>query len=369
MNGSFNRSVNAFRIRYLAPLTRNLSRAWRWWLAELSELLPENLRQLVSTASQRLIVSTDGDDFVVQYDSEGSLREIGRISSAAENRPAFSIPDDARQCSLLLPPDQVLIRALTLPFAAEENLREVLSFEMDRQTPFTTDQVYYDFVITERSAAGKTLSLRLFVVPRQIVDDALTRLAAAGIQPDVIATHALDGRVDASINLLPEDHRSKRGTILHWANAALAALAILLITTAIALPLIQKNQMIRLLETDVQAATVAAQASIHLRQEVEKLVDGSRYLVRKKQTELTMVHLLDEISGVIPDHTWVNRIDIAAGEISLQGQSAAAAGLIASIEASPTFRNARFRSPVTQIVRTDQERFHLSAEISPGPDE
>jgi len=342
MTSSFNRSVNAFRIVYLAPVSRNAKLAWRWWLGELSDILPKNLRRIVASKKQRLIVSTDCDDLVFQHGSEYAL---------------------------LLSQDQVLIRSLTLPLAAEENLREVLSFEMDRQTPFTADQVYYDFVISERSSASRTLSVQLFVAPRDVVDNALATLAAAGIQPDLIATHGLDNEPGEPINLLPDDMRGNRGTIVHWANAALAALALLLISTAIALPLIQKNQVISSLEADVQSATLAAQASIQLRQEVEKLVEGSSYLVRKKQSEPTVVRLLDEMTGIIPDHTWVNRVDIGNGEISLQGQSSAAAGLISLIEASPSFGAAQFRSPVTQVIRTDQERFHLSADILPGQDE
>jgi len=350
MNANFNRSVNAFRIRYLAPVTRNAKLAWRWWLGEVTEILPANLRRIVASTKQRLVVSIDSDEVVIHQGSESALQESGR-------------------CELLLSQDHILIRSLTLPLVAEENLREVLAFEMDRQTPFTADQVYYDFVISKRSSVSKTLSLQLVVAPRELVDDALATLAAAGIQADLIATHGPDNGLEECINLLPENKRNNRGTILHWANAALATLVILLVTTAIALPLIQKNQTVRSLETEVQAATVAAQASIELRQEVEKLVEGSSYLIKKKQSDPTIVYLLDEMTGIIPDHTWVNRIDIGSGEIQLQGQSSAAAGLIALIEASPNFGGAQFRSPVTQIIRTDQERFHLSANILPGQDE
>ncbi len=82
-----------------------------------------------------------------------------------------------------------------------------------------------------------------------------------------------------------------------------------------------------------------------------------------------MTQLLDDMTRIIPDDTWVNRVDFSDGEIQLQGQSGAAAGLIGLIEASPTFHNARFRSPVTQIARTSQERFHLSADTVQGPAE
>ena len=41
-----------------------------------------------------------------------------------------------------IPAERVLQRNLTLPVAAEDNLRQVLAFEMDRQTPFKADQIY-----------------------------------------------------------------------------------------------------------------------------------------------------------------------------------------------------------------------------------
>jgi general secretion pathway protein L len=366
---NFNRSVNALRVSHLAPLTRNAGFAWRWWLDELWKMLPENLRQIVASANQRLVVSTDGDEFIVRHGSAKQFQEIGRISSANENAPAFAIPDDAKQCTLLLPREWVLTRTLTLPLAAEENLREVLSFEMDRHTPFAADQVYYDYVINRRSPAGKNLSLQLFVAPRPLVDEAMARLSAAGIQPDVTSTHAPDGSVEESINLLPADKRYNRDTLLRRMNLSLAVLAILLVTTAIIVPLLQKGRMIRTLEAEVQVAAIAAEGTSQLRQEVEKLVEGSRYLVNKKRTEPTTVELLDEMTGIIPDHTWVNRIDIDGGEIQLHGQSGSAAELIALIETSETFGNAQFRSPLTQVVRTDEERFHIAAEVLPGQEE
>lgn len=56
-------------------------------------------------------------------------------------------------------------------------------------------------------------------------------------------------------------------------------------------------------------------------------------------------------------------MDLSQGELQLQGQSAASASLIATIESSPRFENVRFRSPVVQIAGTDRDRFHLSADV------
>lgn len=369
MPGSFNRTAQALRASYLAPLTRNVAAGWRWWLAEFKGLLPENLRRIIETGNQQLIVAAVGDEFLIQHGSANQMQELGRIRSAADDITVLTVPDDFRQTILLLPRDKVLSRPLTLPLAAEENLREVLSFEMDSQTPFTADQVYYDHFVTGRSPRSKTLSVQLFVAPRDIVDDSLTTLAANGIYPDVVAANAGDNPDGRTINLLPADTQRNRGITVQRMNLALAALASLLIIAALALPLLQKNTTIRSLEAEISEAAIGAQASNQLRQEVENLIAGSIYLVQKKRTEPTMTQLLDDMTRIIPDDTWVNRVDFSDGEIQLQGQSGAAAGLIGLIEASPTFHNARFRSPVTQIARTSQERFHLSADTVQRPAE
>ena len=93
------------------------------------------------------------------------------------------------------------------------------------------------------------------------------------------------------------------------------------------------------------------------------MADASRFLVEKKAAMTLTVELVDEISRILPDHTWVSRVDMSDGELQLQGQSLASASLIATIESSPSFENARFRSPVVQIAGTERERFHLSADI------
>jgi len=93
------------------------------------------------------------------------------------------------------------------------------------------------------------------------------------------------------------------------------------------------------------------------------MADASRFLFEKKRSELMAVQLVDEVSKILPDHTWVTRLDVSATEMQIQGQSKASASLIALIEASPLFENVSFRSPVVQVPGTDEDRFHLSADV------
>ena len=81
------------------------------------------------------------------------------------------------------------------------------------------------------------------------------------------------------------------------------------------------------------------------------------------------VQLVDEVSRILPDHTWVSRLDISATELQIQGQSEASSSLIAIVEASPYFENASFSSPVVQVQGTDADRFHLSADVVRRPEQ
>lgn len=359
--GSFNLSLQAIHSRFLAQLTPHFLSAWHWWITELYEVLPSNLKLLLETNNQRLIISAEDDQFLLEHKSANKIQDIGRIPSSVDDSSKFNIPGDLRQTILILPRDKVLCRELTLPLATEENLREVLSFEMDKETPFTADQVYFQYLVTRRSSSDKTLVIQLFVTPRDFIDESLAALAKKDLHPDVIAPHTADNANGHKVNLMPPTSGRRKGIGPGQLNQWLAILALALSIVMLALPILQKNHAISLLEEEISQAVIAASESNHLTMEVEKLVTGSTYLIEKKRTEKTIMHLLNEITHVIPDDTWVNRIDINHGELQLRGQSGSAAELIDLIEESPTFHSAQFRSPITQVARTDQERFHLSA--------
>jgi general secretion pathway protein L len=164
------------------------------------------------------------------------------------------------------------------------------------------------------------------------------------------------------VNLLPRRKRSNRNTAVRRLNAALVVVTVLLFFTAITLPLLHKRQVLRELEPQLIEAVAQAESANELRRQVERLVAGSGYLVRQKQTGLSVLQSINEITRVLPDHTSINRLDVSNSEVQLQGQSSSSAMLISLLESSPILKNVQFRSPVIRIPSTGEERFHLSAE-------
>ena len=121
----------------------------------------------------------DGDALATNVAAdENGLTIISATGGAARSSPPQRIPNDALanspvlraliaagrdQVRLVLTPEQALLKTITLPLATEENLREVVGFELDRHTPFTPDQAYYDVQIVRRDPQNEKIVVSLAV--------------------------------------------------------------------------------------------------------------------------------------------------------------------------------------------------------------
>ena len=365
-------SKHNLHIKFSAPVWRGVEAFWSWWISELSGMLPPRVRHVLMPRAQRLFLELDGTDVVMSQGTTQDKQELTRYTlGQADAAPLKLSAEDeahqhARELVLCLPRDKVLTRSLTLPLAAEENLREVLSFEMDRQTPFTAEQVYYDFAVVARSPAERTLTVDLALATRRMLDELLARLDKRGLHPDRVTINCGKGGGFAAVNLLPVENRQRKAITPWLVNLALGTLAVLLLVSAVSLPLMNKRQKIKALEPLLETASAQAEEAHRLHKEVDQLTANSRFLTDKKQSSLPVLEVMDELTRILPDDTWITRLDIKGTELQIQGQSSSAAALIPLIESSSMLQNPRFRSPVTQVPRSDAERFHLSAETR-GP--
>ena len=330
--------LQKLNVRLIAPLLRQLGSFWDWWSGELVDLLPAGMQEVFASANKRVVITPEEAADVV-------------------------LPEQLSELVVCLPPEQVLARSLTLPIAAEENLREVLSFELDRQTPFTTEQAYYDYIVEERNAAQGSIIVKLVVSPRTIVNELLEKLTAMGIAPDVITTRAHDSENTLPVNLLPTAARRRSRLSVPRLNTALSAVCALLLLVVLLLPPWLNKRQVAELELQQSAAEIVAKDGLELRRDVERLSTASEYLLNRKQSGVFVLQMLEEVTRVLPDDTWLTRFDVNGSELQLHGQSSSAAALIELLESSALFHNARFRSPVVQVPRTDLERFHLSIEL------
>lgn len=71
---------------------------------------------------------------------------------------------------IALPRDEALIRLITLPLAVEENLRKSIEYELDRHTPFSSDEAYFDYHVIRRLPETGLLYIMLITIKKDRVD-------------------------------------------------------------------------------------------------------------------------------------------------------------------------------------------------------
>ncbi|MGH8076333.1 MAG: hypothetical protein ACREPE_03265, partial [Lysobacter sp.] len=196
-----------------------------WWGHALASWLPLRMRRALGMDRGRLLLQVDGDALELRLQQGSDVRDLANLPGLAESvlpeplapavesaRPdplapvlGVSIADLPRW--LLLPASTSLRRRLLLPAAAAERLRDVVGFEIDRQTPFSADAVAFDArVVGIRDIDGQ-LDVELVAVPLTALDPQLVALGPltttlAGV--DVAAS----GGVPLGVNLLPQAQRS-----------------------------------------------------------------------------------------------------------------------------------------------------------------
>ncbi|TLY52117.1 MAG: PilN domain-containing protein [Gammaproteobacteria bacterium] len=366
--------LSRLRVRYAKT---PLPRFFAWWKGELVGMLPERWRTLVAERAEELLIEAQPGQFVIWRQSGARCAEFGRLSRempAEEARSEFArlrglIDDPQLRIYYCVPAARCLRRDLTLPAAAEDKLRQVLTFEMDRQTPFKAEQVYFDYRIAARDAAAKSLAVNLTVVPRAQLDPELAALANFGIALDgVDCWQGAQGGERAGLNLLPVERRVKRKNQRLRLNFALAGAASLLLFIAMWQSLANREASVAAMTAEVEKAQNDAKQTAALAKKLEERAASANFLFHLKSDTTTMTELLADLTQRLPDDTFLERLTVDdRGKVDVQGQSNNAARLIDGLQKSEVLTNPGFAGTIQSDPRTHKERFNLSFELRHGP--
>ena len=344
----------------------SLAAVWRWQRDGLLGWLPAEIRGKFLDASRQLLIQPDSEGVTLVRRDQGDGEELTRQTWEALNRETLRkwIRTERPAAIILqLPAERALTRMVVLPMAAATNLRQALGYDMDRLTPFSASQVYYDALIVERQPEQRRMRVELLALPRADVDAALEALAALSVVPDgVEATGSRPG-----FNLLPVEKRPRRDVWPRRLRTALMVVSLSLALAAALLPLWQYRSWVISLQKQVDALQRESGAVLTLREQLEKAVESSRFVLQKKQNNPPLIQLLHELTVILPDNTWIERLQIKGDTLQLIGQSASASALVSVIEDSKWLSGAAFASPITNDRRTNKERFVLGARIVAEP--
>lgn len=345
-----------------------------WWLGELAALVPERLRRRLAPAIDMLVLLLGDGEAVLRREAGGAAQLLGRVDMRTAADPQHRLAAILRERGLArafargdigvclrLPADRAVRSTLELPLAAEENLDEVIAFELDRHTPFNARQACFAYRLLERDTAAQRLRLDLTVLPRATVDAALALAGRFRLAPDRLDI-ADAGGAAASGNLLPAGVPLSPQRV-DLVTYGLAALVAVLAIVAVWLPLHAERRAAARLEQEFAAATDAAKTAAKLRGEIDDIRKDARFLIDRKEQTPSISKLLLESTRLLPDDTWISEWQLSGSEIQLTGFTRSASALVELLEQSRVFRGTTFRSPVMPDAKTGRERFSLAAQI------
>jgi general secretion pathway protein L len=345
----------------------------RWWKRELSFLVPEKIKRLVNDMQGFVIVTPEGNQLVLSYWCNGQSEPLAKLDRNESGLAHYKIlrEKDERltkaKVILRLTSQYVVQKELSLPSAAKENLTQVVAYELDRYTPFKAEQVYFAVKTLDGVNEPGQVRVMLILTPREILDGLCEDIKALGLSLlfadyEDSANH-LD-QLDDSYNLLPERLRQKTANVPRLIHTALITLTSLLLVAVIAMPIWFQYKTVKALQIKTDALEKDAKKVKALQKDIDAVVDETRQLIDEKSATPEMIVMLNTLSSLIKDDTWLSYAQYSDGHLQIQGESPAASTLIAVLEASPLFVNARFASPVTQDSISKLERFQITVDVT-----
>jgi general secretion pathway protein L len=357
----------------LAKVRRYSAEFVTWWFAELRAAAPSRLTRLLLPPVNELVLQLQPPHLSLTRRNGTSERPLGTIEVEGTD------PEHARtalrsvlgdldprevQVSLQLPPELALRKVVDLPAAAEENLREVLAFEMDRLTPFSADAVYYDVRVLARDAETKRIKVELMVLPRAAADPLVEQLRRLGLQPDALTLprRRPDGGLGTWRLTLAGSASGRR----RWVSlpVLLFTLAAALLIAGVFVSLDRARRQAEILDQQVTAARQEAEEGRRLQEQIERLSGEGNFIVDRKRARPPVVEVMNELSRVLPDDTWLYRMRLMGEELQVFGYSPNASAMIGLIESGPVFSNAQFRAPLTRDQRVEAEQFHVAFRVA-----
>jgi hypothetical protein len=318
---------------------------YRWWLAELSELVPPRLRQRGASHLP-----------VVRYEPAAGLFRVRPGEAAAPI--AYGAPMRAK---IVIPAELCLLRRIERPAVAERDLGRMLALDRDRIMPVGADAMLIGGCVIARQPDAERVTIDVAGLPvarARALIDALAAMRCAPARIIVDRAHA-DG---AEIDLLPAvreaglDVGARRGGQYWW--LVLAFLFLLNLWVMIwrdASSTAQLEQLVEDQQPAVSAAHRIAGRIAHANRIAAATID------RRRQEPL---QLLDRIALALPPGAWVQRLSWSGEGLRLAGYRPRNADVAGALRRRAGLVNVNYSNAEASATESAGEPFEITARLA-----
>lgn len=328
------------------------------WTGTVAGTLVAALERMVSPRVVRLVENETGAFALEVAKSENIPKEIAFEDGKFASPNLAQIVRGSR-VEIVLRPQRFLFRPLELPARAADFLDGIVRAQIDRLTPWSASEAV--FGCSRPSAQGReSITTEIAAAPRKLAMGYVEALS--GFHPSAIAI-ATDGPAGAHIKVFEQKSRGAvdPARLSRTLQVVLALVAVAAVIGSVAAGYLADSLSAQESELDRQ---------ITQRRAALRGSDGGErsplaLLERRKYETAASVIVLESLSRVLPDHTYVTELHLSGNKIQIGGITRDAPSLIPLIEQSQHFTRATFYAPTTRSSSDPGERFHIEAQIEP----
>lgn len=141
------------------------------------------------------------------------------------------------------------------------------------------------------------------------------------------------------------------------------ALSCVLLALVMAQSLYLRAHQVAQLEDAITAVQGEAREVIQIKKQIEETGEAAGFLARSRSAVPLAIEVLADITRILPDDTYLDRLVITNSSVQMQGKSKNAQQLIPLVNGSNLLDDAAFRGSTRLDARSGLEIFEVNAEV------
>jgi general secretion pathway protein L len=347
-------------------LIRNVTGGFSRWIDCVAAAIVGLRARLMPARNVHLVEGADGTFTILPAEGDAAQPERLRIVDGQileSSGPGLEQRLRSSRVELVLQSVRFVFRPLELPRRASEFLDGIVRAQIDRLTPWPPEEAAFGYS-TPREIPGDRILLTVAATARASIAPFVQALASLSADTLVVSTLVPDaGSAAAAIKVF--EQKGPGGLQVQRVRRTLIgilAAAGLLAATAVAADIVVGDGL-QARQDDVVNKIAARRATMRASLDArDSVVAGLEQ--RKYQTPSSVI-VLEALSRIFPDHTYVTELRIVGDKVQVVGITRDAPALIRLIEQSTYFTRATFFAPTTRSPSQSGDNFHIEAQIQP----
>jgi general secretion pathway protein L len=334
------------------------------WLDETAAGLVAVMGRIAARPIVRLVEEEAGA-FTIRGANQ-KIRDHARFAISTDRTiPIPSAVQSAlrgQHVELELDSERFLFRPLELPARAAEFLDGIVRAQIDRLTPWSADQAAFGESAPLDAGDGRVV-VTVAATARSVLAPFIKALAAAGVRSIAVFARQAEGDCIAvwRQNLSGVDvARVRRGLAMVLIASGLIAAGAFGAATSYGNDLQARQDELAQRIAKRRSAMLAAR---NAPADPQTVAEGE--LARRKNQTPSSLIVIEILSQILPDHTYVTELRIEGDRLRLVGFTRDAPSLIRLMEQSRHFARATFFAPTTRAPADPGERFNIEAQLLP----